>query len=968
MRKNLRAMVLAGTFFAALVSVAAPAKVIFDTDMYTDFDDVGALACLHALADRGECEILGTAVNTKNCLSAAVCEVIDAWCGRPDLPVACVHGSGVERDHAYHRQVYGPTVKRFPEWVKHLNSSDAPDAVAFYRRTLAAQPDGSVTVCSVGFLTNLANLLKSKPDDVSPLDGRALVAKKVKLWVAMACRHPKGREYNSMMDPAASAYALGNWPTPIVFTDFDLGANVFAGRRVADEADADSPIRDVFARLLPPRDAFATSEGVKKMHDCQFGPAGRAAWDETAVLIAVRGWERYFNLERGTFRMVGEKGDDEWIADPKSRHGRVTPKMPLADVGKEIDSLILAVRRPGKVTRTEHAGAYAYWDDRRLTVGNERFSRTWTAGTNGLNSFSFVLGGRERFSENAELHAGRAPLAVTAAPGRFSPASADGLVVTAVCGSLTNRLWVTAGTDGALTAFARPDVVPFDFIHQRVTEFELVDKTDRNNELLYQRERLVMSRESPRTNRCAVLDVQNPATRSGIVFVRLAPLPHARPFDDPDFIVRVAQFGALPFVDVLPGAGFPAAALAYEGGRLGRIRALRDFQRSLRPYVKGRDGLFLSNTWGDSNGDSRISADFLEKEIAAGAEIGVDVIQVDDGWQKGRSSNSTTAGQKPKQRVWSNFRTADPHFWDPDPVRFPKGLKPLADAAKAKGMQFGIWFGPDSENECAFWQEDADCLIDFWKTCGIRYFKIDSMKSMTPLSLARQRAFFDRMLTASAADMTFDLDVTAQIRPGYFGLPDIGPLFVENRYCKNHNFWPHLTLRNMWKLCEVIDPVRLRMEVNNVEIWPDRYGDDPLRPNRYSADTLFAAVMAGSPLGWFENSGLSEKAKAALKPLVARWKLERERMHTGLTVPVGAAPDGYSWTGFAIQAADGKGGYLILFRELDPSSGYTIDVKEILGGVTKAEVIGGRGTARAADGKVTVDVPAKPDFVWVKCE
>ena len=35
-------------------------KVIFDTDMGPDFDDVGAIAVLHALADGGECEILAT--------------------------------------------------------------------------------------------------------------------------------------------------------------------------------------------------------------------------------------------------------------------------------------------------------------------------------------------------------------------------------------------------------------------------------------------------------------------------------------------------------------------------------------------------------------------------------------------------------------------------------------------------------------------------------------------------------------------------------------------------------------------------------------------------------------------------------------------------------------------------------------------------------------------------------------------
>ena len=33
---------------------------------------------------------------------------------------------------------------------------------------------------------------------------------------------------------------------------------------------------------------------------------GRASWDQTAVLVAVRGWETYCNAVRGTYRMVGK--------------------------------------------------------------------------------------------------------------------------------------------------------------------------------------------------------------------------------------------------------------------------------------------------------------------------------------------------------------------------------------------------------------------------------------------------------------------------------------------------------------------------------------------------------------------------------------------------------------------------------------------------------------------------------------
>ena len=86
--------------FAAAALRAAPVKVIFDTDMITDFDDVGALACLHALADAGECEILATVSSTRGNASVGAIEVINHYYGRPDLPVGSPKGMGVMGDRA----------------------------------------------------------------------------------------------------------------------------------------------------------------------------------------------------------------------------------------------------------------------------------------------------------------------------------------------------------------------------------------------------------------------------------------------------------------------------------------------------------------------------------------------------------------------------------------------------------------------------------------------------------------------------------------------------------------------------------------------------------------------------------------------------------------------------------------------------------------------------------------------------
>ncbi len=313
---------------AALKVAAGPVKVIFDTDMYTDYDDIGALAMLHALADAGECELLAVVQSTRGNTGLAVVEIVNRYYGRPDLLVGALHDTGVCGPGARGFNL----LQKYEGWYKYADSSQAPDATEVFRKTLAAQPDGSVVVCAVGFMTNLRRLLESKGDQYSPLDGRALVAKKVKKAVIMACSYPTGKEHNSAGDWEASKITFDQWPTPIVFSDWQYGRYIFTGRVVSELLDTRNPVRDAYAYRLPPRD---------KVNDTTYDRlAGHPSWDQTAILAAVRELDRYFNTERGTYRMVGTKGENEWVADESSPNCRLTVKMSKEDVGKVIDELM----------------------------------------------------------------------------------------------------------------------------------------------------------------------------------------------------------------------------------------------------------------------------------------------------------------------------------------------------------------------------------------------------------------------------------------------------------------------------------------------------------------------------------------------------------------------------------------------------------------------------------------------------
>ena len=641
------------------------------------------------------------------------------------------------------------------------------------------------------------------------------------------------------------------------------------------------------------------------------------------------------------------------------------------------------------------AGCRAEWDGAWLKVGNALFSREYVVSNGVLRTLSFKAeDGKDWQRESLQRPTNGEQLAITAEAARWSPVGVEGLrvKVTAKEGRET-ELWIFPGVPGVIaqrvwTDAVKPvhdrdrdfrnlsedgkalkkwlndcDCIWFAPQHIKATSVTCMDQTDIRDNLMDVDERLLMAYDTRFTLAASALDCRDVLTGDGMAFVRLAPMPSSRPEKVEDFILD----GANRRVALLAN-GYPLVELVYRGGEAGRQRALVAFQRTIRPYRAGRDGILLSNTWGGGNRDTRINQSFLLKEIEAGAKIGVDVIQIDDGWERGRTSNSERKALAGKEKVWNGYWASDPDFWKEDRERFPDGLDFLVKKAAERGMRFGLWFGPDSSDEAANWQRDADCLIDYHRRLGIDYFKMDSMKLFTPLALKRNRMMFDRMQEASGGAMVFDLDCTAEIRPGFLGLLDVGPMFVENRYTKNPVYWPHHTLKNLWDLAHLIDPVRLRMEFNNPDTNHDKYGGSPLCHGKYRPDALFATVMAASPLAWMELSDVSGKSVTALASLVKTWKAERARWHGGVIHPVGGRPDGVAWTGFVSEAADGAGGYVLLFRELNASKRFTLDLAPIFGDCPlKVEgVIGGRGEAAIEGSRLSVAIPETLDFLWVK--
>jgi inosine-uridine nucleoside N-ribohydrolase len=317
-------------FFLTLIAFGAeaqtkkPVAIILDTDIGPDYDDVGAVAILHALADAGEARPLAIMASNKNELVAPTIDVLNIFFGRASLLIGAPKGADAPDKGAVQKWPE-MLVKKYPHRIN--ATSEVPDAIPLYRKILAAEPDSSVTIVTVGFLTNLANLLDSKADEYSGLSGRELIRKKVKRLVSMAGRFPEGREFNIYIDSAASEKVFLHWPTTVIYSGFETGQQIITGRQLIADEKLQSPVKDVFALSM----AFSLEDRN-----------GRMSWDETAVLVAVRGPEPYFGLRKG--RIVLKGGYNAWDDDAAGDQYYLTMKMQPEEIRKVIEAMMMYTR------------------------------------------------------------------------------------------------------------------------------------------------------------------------------------------------------------------------------------------------------------------------------------------------------------------------------------------------------------------------------------------------------------------------------------------------------------------------------------------------------------------------------------------------------------------------------------------------------------------------------------------------
>lgn len=296
-------------------------NIILDTDINTDCGDAGAMALLHAFADAGEAEILGMGVCVSNPAVPYAVQAINEYYGRANIPIAQYqNGPEIESTgHAFVAPLRAMAKKQTPSFSSTTKR---------YRQLLANQPDNSVTFAAIGFMNTLHQLLLSESDEYSKLSGLELVQTKVKKLVVMGGQYPNsesithygGAEYNFHRAPASAAYVCANWPTPVVFSGFEVGDTIIAGRSLVEKTPEHNPVR--------------------KAYELDGFPRGRSAWDETVVFYAVHGSDYqsvcYFEETRGTNLVNPQTGANIFV-EGSGHHAYLKKVFSDAAYGKLFD-------------------------------------------------------------------------------------------------------------------------------------------------------------------------------------------------------------------------------------------------------------------------------------------------------------------------------------------------------------------------------------------------------------------------------------------------------------------------------------------------------------------------------------------------------------------------------------------------------------------------------------------------------
>ncbi len=384
--------------------------------------------------------------------------------------------------------------------------------------------------------------------------------------------------------------------------------------------------------------------------------------------------------------------------------------------------------------------------------------------------------------------------------------------------------------------------------------------------------------------------------------------------------------------------------LVYDGSADGRELSIKDFYATRFPLNLKRDVYAQANTWGSGNGgkDSRDRAkeDAVLKEIDSVADLGLDSLQIDDGWQ-----------QRGKGAPWR-----------PSPEAYPQGWGNVVKHAKEKGVTLSLW--------AASMQIPLEDMKWNFEQAGFRSWKLDFAKLTsadaidTNLEKIRSFGIFTHHQAQTAWDVT-----EKSPRYGYYWAREFGCCWLANRKQEKPEstvYKPGPMLRDVWLLAKYVNLNKIQIPVQNIDKVDKKTSD----AYRYNHPYSVAIALAGIPCFFQTTNEYSPEARDQIRPLVALWKEHREEMFSSLVFPIGELPTPTGWCGFQFYKPGRTTGYLLIFREIDSKdstqslalrflAGKTIELEDLRTGAKRKVNV-------PEDGKVPFEIQKPADFLFIK--
>ena len=383
--------------------------------------------------------------------------------------------------------------------------------------------------------------------------------------------------------------------------------------------------------------------------------------------------------------------------------------------------------------------------------------------------------------------------------------------------------------------------------------------------------------------------------------------------------------------------------IVYDGSEDGLQLALKQFDRKRFPVNIKRDALLISDTWGGANpyGGWCASMESLKKELPAAAELGLDVVRIDDGWQQGD--------------IWADSLVK----WKPN---YKNGWTDVKLLAEQNNMKLGIWAHVRKiSKEELFWNWD-NLQPATWK------FDFDSLTNRTVIET--RNSTFRNLIKYSDYKTQFALCPEYYApRYGWYFMKEYGSLFFQNiqdNIPEHLIYVPSNSLFHAWTMSKYFNLNKLQTPVKNVRMVNREKSDAYLHSQSYAVST----ALMGVPLFFELVSTYTPEEKVEIRKLIDAYKKEREYIFASYVFPIGESPSNAGWSGFQTYNPDMKEHYLMIYRELHSTEiQKTIQLKFLKGKTLEfTDLLSGKKTMQkvTTDGKVKFTIEKNPDYRFYK--